>query len=252
MKLKSLAAAALAVAAASSAHAYINISTNGKTELVLAVQNSNGSFLLDTGLTINALKDPSFASQVWDVTGLSAYASFSGNGGTGARWALAAFDGVGTTFPTYQLISTAATGVTPVKMNNSTFTGNTFNVVTNPFYDSAALGTHPTLDNGSSYSQKGAQGYVEDSFFNLSSGDAVNQIGNAVGSTAVSLISRQGVPGNARLLTVVKPLDGYNATFNGTTLTIANVNAVPEPGTYAMLAAGLAAVGFVVRRRRAA
>lgn len=31
----------------------------------------------------------------------------------------------------------------------------------------------------------------------------------------------------------------------------ANVSAVPEPGTYAMLLSGLAAVGFVTRRRRA-
>lgn len=32
---------------------------------------------------------------------------------------------------------------------------------------------------------------------------------------------------------------------------IGNVSAVPEPGTYAMLLSGLAAVGFVARRRRA-
>jgi len=33
---------------------------------------------------------------------------------------------------------------------------------------------------------------------------------------------------------------------------IANVTAVPEPGTYAMLLAGLGALGFVARRRKAA
>lgn len=48
-------------------------------------------------------------------------------------------------------------------------------------------------------------------------------------------------------------VDGTEATFtfDGTTLTY-QVSAVPEPQTYAMLLAGLAAVGFVARRRRAA
>lgn len=39
----------------------------------------------------------------------------------------------------------------------------------------------------------------------------------------------------------------YNGTLSGLT-----VSAVPEPGTYGLLAAGLAVVGFMARRRRAA
>jgi hypothetical protein len=38
------------------------------------------------------------------------------------------------------------------------------------------------------------------------------------------------------------------ANFDGSTVTI--TAAVPEPSTYAMLFAGLAAVGFVARRRK--
>ncbi|MFZ4649785.1 MAG: PEP-CTERM sorting domain-containing protein [Rubrivivax sp.] len=38
---------------------------------------------------------------------------------------------------------------------------------------------------------------------------------------------------------------------SGTAFEVANITAVPEPGTYAMLLSGLAAVGFVSRRRRA-
>ena len=40
------------------------------------------------------------------------------------------------------------------------------------------------------------------------------------------------------------------ASFDGTTLTVGSVVAVPEPETYALMLGGLAAVGFVARRRR--
>ena len=43
--------------------------------------------------------------------------------------------------------------------------------------------------------------------------------------------------------------DGFGDNTPGSGISL-NVTAVPEPGTYAMLLAGLAAVGFVVKRRR--
>jgi hypothetical protein len=43
------------------------------------------------------------------------------------------------------------------------------------------------------------------------------------------------------------------ANFDGTTVSLTStaVAAVPEPSTYAMLLAGLGAVGFIARRRKA-
>lgn len=52
------------------------------------------------------------------------------------------------------------------------------------------------------------------------------------------------VSGAATSITSIDFINGSNGAFE-----IANVTAVPEPGTYAMLLSGLAAVGFVTRRR---
>lgn len=45
---------------------------------------------------------------------------------------------------------------------------------------------------------------------------------------------------------------GYGSCTNQSDYTLSSVTAVPEPGTYAMLLAGLGALGFVARRRKAA
>lgn len=76
MKLKSLAAAALAVAAASQAHADIVVSVQGMSELFFVLGNDKGSFLLDTGVTVNALKSASFTSYVQNVTNLAGFSSY--------------------------------------------------------------------------------------------------------------------------------------------------------------------------------
>ena len=54
------------------------------------------------------------------------------------------------------------------------------------------------------------------------------------------------VSGGAKAITSLTFVSSTNA------FEFSNVAAVPEPGTYAMLLSGLMAVGFVVRRRRAA
>jgi len=74
--------------------------------------------------------------------------------------------------------------------------------------------------------------------FDLSAVSSLDNQSNAV----IRLISRSTVAANGG---VVQP-GGTNRVDNFTV----NVSAVPEPGTYAMLMAGLATVGFVARRRR--
>jgi hypothetical protein len=48
----------------------------------------------------------------------------------------------------------------------------------------------------------------------------------------------------------VQPAAGDNGMPGGTIDVVALTPAVPEPGTYALMLGGLAAIGFVIRRRR--
>lgn len=96
MKLKSLAAAALAVAAASQAHADIVVSVQGMSELFFVLGNDKGSFLLDTGVTVNALKSASFTSYVQNVTNLAGFSSYVASTTQPTLWGLAVYDGAGT------------------------------------------------------------------------------------------------------------------------------------------------------------
>ncbi|CAM4128095.1 PEP-CTERM sorting domain-containing protein [Roseateles saccharophilus] len=254
MKIKSLAAAALAVVAVSQAHAGIAVMTNGNSELFFVLGNDKGSFLLDTGVTVNALKSASFSSYVQNVTNLVGFSSFVA--GSTPQWALAVFDGTGTTgYSNVELISTRATTTpTLASINNTTFKGSVFNntgliAQTASNQLDSATSDHIAVADGSSFNAVGTAGYFGSNFFAI--GQASNQIGNAVG-TSSTLLDWKGNGTNSLTKVTTATLTGYSASFDGSTLSIsAPVAAIPEPGSYAMLAAGLAAVGFVVRRRRA-
>lgn len=87
--------------------------------------------------------------------------------------------------------------------------------------------------------------------FNLTGGQS--QSFSASSFFQSSQLSRYDVAGYVKFQ-VNTPGTTINSIEFGSTagaFEIANVTAVPEPGTYAMLLSGLAAVGLVARRRRA-
>ena len=49
---------------------------------------------------------------------------------------------------------------------------------------------------------------------------------------------------------LLNPTCGSGSCYNQSDYVLSSVNVVPEPGTYSLLLAGLAAVGFIARRRR--
>jgi hypothetical protein len=79
-----------------------------------------------------------------------------------------------------------------------------------------------------------------------------NGVSFAIGSTGEaefrSLLNQSLVAGATNNL-VVTGTTGGNASYRGT-LSFANVAAVPEPGTWAMMLLGFGAIGFSMRRRQ--
>ena len=252
MKLKSILFATLALSAMGQAMATVAPTTADST-LVLMVGDQNHSYLFDTGVSMASViagtANASFVLPNWSQYNIAASTPFDPASGAGTRWAL-----LGGTFASLGNVqSLVITGTMDGLNDGSLDIGNKNSAVKQDaqklfgYADSVAtsLAANTNVVNSS------ADAYANDAIFNLGYGFQLNYQGvtagglNQIGMYYESLSS----PTKASIAANFAQL-AETATLDTTTGTLTIAAAVPEPSSYALLLAGLAAIGFVSRRRQ--
>lgn len=244
MKFKTIALAALAAVAAPSFATVQTAGNLGEAEYVFIATNSAGSYAQDLGVSADAIKALAGGTSFTQAVAGVEWNKFLAFGGTNTQWAIIAVQPLDVGFNPGEVnawttvnVNQALGTIQNVQSNDGT------NNLAVHFIDIDSLST-PKVDNNRKASAFGTLTYSDNG---ITSFNGFFNARNAVGTKAdmVYLTPSDDAGDHLAQFTVLRT----TAEFDGSTVTL--TAAVPEPSTYAMLVAGLAAVGFVARRRKA-
>lgn len=243
MKFKTIALAALAAIAAP-AFATIQTAGNlGEGEYVFIATNSAGSYAQDLGVSADFIGALSAGTSFTQSVAGTEWNKFLSFGGTNTQWAIIAVQPLDIGFNPGEINAWTTVNINQAlgTIQNTQSNDGTNNLAVHfADIDSRA---NPKVANNRLASAFGTLTYSDNG---ITSFNGFFNARNAIGTQAqmVYLTPSNDVTDLPSQFTVLKT----TANFDGSTVSI--TAAVPEPSTYAMLAAGLAAVGFVARRRK--
>jgi hypothetical protein len=253
MKLKFVAAAA-AVLCGANAFAAIN-TIDGDAEVWAMVWDETiGTYALDLGVTKDALFSGAITGQIGasvigaDGTPTKAWADYikadtdltDFKPFEGTRWAVFAIDNEGDPFVQQgaQSVLFSTPSATPPMLSESDVTGSLggLTFLTGSF----GLNTTPSVQ-GDAFNAAGSAGHFTEAGSLVGRWSAGNKVG--LTSNLFNCTDTGGFGFGDAACTASASL----VTFDGVKF---SVSPIPEPGTYALLLAGLLTVGVVARRRR--
>lgn len=261
MKIKSLALAAALALTAGAANAALtkgdNITTGSSLMLIAYDTDAQVSYVKDLGTYTNDFYTTGKLSPASWLVNDGEWSEFlAASTVSNINWLVLGYQASGAAVESRKIMTTAQVGTTheQILTGNNNNLNNTFTTLTN-FVGAASLtGTHLQEDNGSSFNQVG-EGPGGNAYFmgvdrSNAQGNLKYQTNNLLGATAEFVFLAR--PGTSGLATPLFQQPGY-FTFgaDNTGAYTLSYAPVPEPSTYALMVAGLAAVGLVARRRAA-